>query len=71
MYRISTESTGKRETRETLYEAARDIVNTAGGIVVGGTDARLVAFWCAHDHKIKAGFGATDTERTMIADYGL
>jgi len=71
MYRISIESTGKVESRETLYTATSAILNTAGGIVIGGTHSRLVAFWCADENKIKAGFGATATERAMIADFGL
>jgi len=55
------------------WTLCRNIQGVPGGIVVArsGGKWRLVCFWCEHDKKVKAGFGATDQERTAVANFGL
>lgn len=69
-YKISQDEQGQIGTAPTLYQACKKIVGVVGGNVVFGS--RLVAFWCGHEKKVKAGFGALPNERIQIGqDIGL
>ena len=69
MYRIITEGQKKAFTASTLYAGCKSLINLKGGALIN--DGALVAFWCAWDCRVKAGFKATETERQAINDYGL
>ena len=64
-----------RHQLRNLYNACKEIANHADAIVICAKQnkpkARLVAFWCGWEHKVKAGFGATPQEREAIRDYRL
>ena len=70
VYEIIQEEVGKIGTECTLYRACTKIVGVYGGTVFVGK--RLVAFWCSYHRKVKAGFGAYESERAEIGqDVGL
>jgi hypothetical protein len=48
-----------------LYTACAEIKGEINGCVFA-YNHRLVAFWDAFDQRVRAGFGATEAERTSI-----
>ncbi len=78
MYRTAIEHARSTPIEaETLYEACKRIAGVRGGLVlhiVRPTPHRrpgLVAFWCAHENVVKAGYMASHDEREAITDYDI
>lgn len=71
LYKVAQEESGKTGERESLYEACTDIVEVRGGIVLRATNDELIAFWCGWKNEVRAGYGATTTERESIEEYKL
>lgn len=70
MYKVRSENKKSVKVNNlSLIEACRKIVQMAGGIVI---DQRgLIAFWCSHENKVKAGFKSNEYEKTQIQNFGL
>ena len=56
-----------------LYTACRDVQNEENGVVFRRVSGKLelVAFWCAWDKKVKAGFQATEMEKSQIWNFHI
>ncbi len=64
-FTMSTDTCGAFDKADYLYTACKAIVGVDGGNVLRTDGKALVAFW--DGASIRAGFGATETERNQIA----
>lgn len=60
--------TKRKLASEHLYDAAISIAEYGGLIFKNG---QLVAFYCSHENKVKAGFGANEYEKRDIKNFNI